>query len=158
MAGIKRKHTEASVTAKASGDKKLKYVKKADVRKAAAAAAVKETKKPSKKNVKRAKPEEEEEDIVESDTTESENGFAGFSAKDGADEDVSMASGSDSAVEMEDQGTAEKASKKLAAADNGAGSMSSPRTLCAHTILTKQQRAIRERHTRSRNNSQRNAR
>ncbi|KAB2577521.1 hypothetical protein BFW01_g12094 [Lasiodiplodia theobromae] len=120
MAGIKRKHTEASVTAKASGDKKLKYVKKADVRKAAAAAAVKEAKKPSKKNVKRAEPEEEE-DLVESDTTESENGFAGFSAKDGADEDVSMASGSDSDVEMEDQGTAEKASKKPAAADNGAG-------------------------------------
>lgn len=157
MAGIKRKHTEASVTAKASGDKKLKYVKKADVRKAAAAAAVKEAKKPSKKNVKRAEPEEEE-DLVESDTTESENGFAGFSAKDGADEDVSMASGSDSDVEMEDQGTAEKASKKPAAADNGAGSMSSPRTLCAHRILTRQQRAIRERHTRSRSNSQRNAR
>lgn len=85
-----------------------------------AAKPVKEAKK-SKKHAKR----EESEDLVESDTTESENGFAGFSAKDGAEEsdsDESMASGSgsDSDVEMEDAG-AVKESKKPAANVEGSG-------------------------------------
>lgn len=107
MAGVKRKQSEASAP-KVSGDKKIKTAKKP------AAKPVKEAKK-SKKHAKR----EESEDLVESDTTESENGFAGFSAKDGAEEsdsDESMASGSgsDSDVEMEDAG-AVKESKKPAA-------------------------------------------
>ncbi|KAL1644760.1 Pumilio y domain member 6 [Diplodia intermedia] len=112
MAGIKRKQTEAPAAIKASGDKKIKTAKKP-----VAAKPVKEAKKPSKKHAKRAEPEEEE-DIVESDTTESENGFAGFSAKDGAEEsaeDVSMASGSESDVEMEDAGAVKKGSKTAVA-------------------------------------------
>lgn len=104
MAGVKRKQSEASAP-KVSGDKKIKTAKKP------AAKPVKEAKKSKKR--------EESEDLVESDTTESENGFAGFSAKDGAEEsdsDESMASGSgsDSDVEMEDAG-AVKESKKPAA-------------------------------------------
>ncbi|OJD37758.1 pumilio domain-containing protein [Diplodia corticola] len=104
MAGIKRKQTEAPAAIKASGDKKIKTAKKAS-----AAKPVKEARKPSKKHAKPAEPESEEEDLVESDTTESDNGFAGFSAKEG-DGDVSMASGSDSDVEMEDSGAAKKGS------------------------------------------------
>ncbi|KAL1634938.1 Pumilio y domain member 6 [Neofusicoccum ribis] len=109
MAGVKRKQSEAP-SSKASIDKKIKTVKKP------AAKPVKEAKK--QKHAKREEPE----DLDESDTTESENGFAGFSAKEGADasdSDESMASGSDSDVEMEDEGAVKKP------AENGAGSSNS---------------------------------
>ncbi|EKG19437.1 hypothetical protein MPH_03300 [Macrophomina phaseolina MS6] len=110
MAGVKRKQSEVPAS-KVSGDKKIKTAKKP------AAKPVKEAKK--QKHARREEPE----DLEESDTTESENGFAGFSAKEGANEsdsDESMASGSDSDVEMEDA-HAEKATKKPATNGEGSG-------------------------------------
>lgn len=123
MAGVKRKQSEVPAS-KVSGDKKIKTAKKP------AAKPVKEAKK--QKHARREEPE----DLEESDTTESENGFAGFSAKEGANEsdsDESMASGSDSDVEMEDA-HAEKATKKPAA--NGEGCMFGPDARAFCLVLT----------------------
>lgn len=110
MAGVKRKQSEAP-SAKVSTDKKIRTVKKP------AGKPAKETKKqkPSKR--------EESEDLVQSDTTESENGFAGFSAKDGAeasDSDTSMVSGAgaDSDVEMEDEGGVKLSTKSMGTGAN----------------------------------------
>jgi len=92
MAGIKRK--EATGGLKSGHDSKAKKLKASPVASKSAKSA-KPSKLEKKKTPKKlpAPEPEEEDDVVESDTTESANGFYGFSAKD---ENGSGASGAES--------------------------------------------------------------
>ncbi|KAH6861136.1 armadillo-type protein [Alternaria rosae] len=87
MAGIKRKSTGASASEVKDKSKKVKVDKP----------TTKSEKKRDVKPVKKAKKTKEEssDDFEESDTSEKDNGFYGFSAADGADVDMSDAESSD---------------------------------------------------------------
>lgn len=79
MAGIKRKSAAAAQPDVKSKSKKVRTEKRSgdkDVK--------------STKSSKKAKRDVESDDLIESDTSEDENGFTGFSASKDADEDVSM--------------------------------------------------------------------
>lgn len=93
MAGIKRK----SAVATPAADSKSKS-KKAKVEKSASKGDSKHAVKPAKKS-KKAK-EESSDELEESDTSEQENGFYGFSANE--DVEMSDADSSEEAEPMED--------------------------------------------------------
>jgi pumilio family protein 6 len=83
MAGIKRKSAAAVQPEVKSKSKKVK------VDKPTKRSSDKDTVKLPKSS-KKAKRETDSDDLVESYTSETENGFAGFSASKGEDEDASM--------------------------------------------------------------------
>lgn len=74
MAGIKRKSAVAAPTESKAHSKKVKVDKSSAKR-----ASKSDSSRPAKSS-KKSKPKEEPEDLVESDTSEDENGFYGFSA------------------------------------------------------------------------------
>ena len=95
MAGIKRKSTGTSAPEVKAKSKKVKVDKPTSKRES------KHEVKPVKKSTK-AKKEESSDGFEESDTSENENGFYGFSAAEGADVDMSDA---ESSEETEEQNT-----------------------------------------------------
>ncbi|KAL1599722.1 Pumilio y domain member 6 [Paraconiothyrium brasiliense] len=88
MAGIKRKSAAAAQPEVKTKSKKVKVDKPA--KRSSDKDAVK-----LPKGSKKAKRENDSDDLVESDTSEADNGFYGFSASKGVDEDVSMDDGED---------------------------------------------------------------
>jgi len=91
MAGLKRKSGSAAASEVKSKSKKVKVDKSGSKSSHKRDLAVRESK-PSKK----AKTQIESESLVESDTSEEENGFYGFSATEGERMDVDSSDASDS--------------------------------------------------------------
>ncbi|KAF2145575.1 uncharacterized protein K452DRAFT_324524 [Aplosporella prunicola CBS 121167] len=126
MAGVKRKSAEL---AKVAGDKKSKKSKSVS----------------EPKSVKAAKKSKKEpEDIVESDTTESEHGFYGYSAKNGDEQD------GDVNMESEDEeeggvstGIVNEERKKLVLGADGAGNSSSRESHQKQKQLAKDRKAAK---------------
>ncbi|KAF9740736.1 hypothetical protein PMIN06_003221 [Paraphaeosphaeria minitans] len=88
MAGIKRKSAAAAQPEVKSKSKKVKTEKPA--KRSSTKDAVKLS-----KSSKKSKRKDDSDDVMESDTSEVENGFYGFSASKGEDEDASMADEAD---------------------------------------------------------------
>lgn len=103
-AGLKRK--QATEDVKSSNGVKAKKVKVRDAK----PAGKKEIVVPAKKGSKRT-PVSESEELVESDTSEDENGFYGFAAKEESEQDNSDSDESESEVDVGDEGRGVKKAK-----------------------------------------------